>query len=578
MVASARFISVYSPSGITDYYLRETQPRHERDMDREYMRLPDPGEHDGTVPELRRDISDQAARSLALTPGRTPTRQEVYNILSGARADGGPTGKQIVSDYTRQDGREFKQKHCIDVTISSDVTVGLVMANSETQAGRARIMSAFDNAANDTMTGLADHLGYTRRGAGGSGGLEKGEIAWIKFTHHTTRPSSDGTISPNLHTHFVIPNALRLPTGEVRGIATKLLLHHGGDLSRQFEDKFAHNLQKIGVEFTREGKSNSVILTDVPRDVRQEFIKRGPEMRAYAEQHGTTMRRAGIMTQGSNFDGVANRPEWRRKLHALGVPPRDVATGAPRLAIITSANGVMGQISALVMENLPQRLERLRRDAVDNLQLARQVRERPGPGLSIATQAQLSRALAPAIVRQALALQMTAQAMRRAPGMAAGMARSIRHQAAARQAVPALVYQLTHTLQREDKPTMAPIPGRTATPAPIANPAEPDGIERLVRVYAAKVARGDMSFSAAVDAFVNAEQDQVKATGYNPVHQTYSYPKGSPGPENRYQREEKWGTRIADAVEKVYAGTAWDDVLKPAVERAQAQPTMKMQR
>ncbi len=106
----------------------------------------------------------------------------------------------------------------------------------------------------------------------------------------------------------------------------------------------------------------------------------------------------------------------------------------------------------------------------------------------------------------------------------------------------------------------------------VPKPAVPDVTERMVRVYARKISVGEMKMSEAVDRFIRSEEDAVKPTGYNPVHHTYQYEKGTPGPENRYQREEKWEKRIGDAVMALEAGKdIWADTVKPAVrEQRQA--------
>jgi hypothetical protein len=224
MVVTAKFISVYNPSGLTEYYLRETQPQHERDLDREYMQLPDPGEYAGTVPHLRQDISERAAQALALTPNQTPSLEEVYNVISGARADGMPTGRQTKPNYERADGQQFKPLHLVDVTVTPDKTISLAIANAETQGGRAMVLSAAHNAADDSVRDIAEHIGYARLGRSGNGGLEKGDLGWIRFTHHTTRPAQDGTVMPNLHMHYVIPNALAMEDGKVRSLTAKRLI------------------------------------------------------------------------------------------------------------------------------------------------------------------------------------------------------------------------------------------------------------------------------------------------------------------------------------------------------------------
>lgn len=668
MVAHCRFVSVYDAAGMADYFMRETQPRHERDMDREAMRLPDPGEHEGTVPELRRDISDNAAQAFRLIPGQTPSYDEAYNLIRGARADGEPTGKRITADYERSDGREFKQKHFIEVRMSWDTSISMTVANAETQHGRALVMSSLNDAAHWTMKQYAEKMGIARVGAGGRGGEVKGDIAWMAFAHHTTRPDKSGNVWPHYHIHFVVPNGVVLPDQKIRAIHMKKVLGFDGELSRSLQDMTASNFKRIGLEFRRnDDKPGNVIATGIPDDVRKQFISRSVEMQDYAKRKAglddaawqalpardrdRLMDRARNFTQGAAVDGMANRPAWRRKLHAAGVAPANPRGIAP---LARSAEATMQQMAGLVTDlsrlSMPDRAERLRQDMARTHQVVRMQREQaklhhPTIGPSVARAAGLARALVPVLVMRAHRLRYQAETLRRSPEMILKAGLHMQ-----RQAVMQQVASLAETMKRipmegrtmakevtgeripvgpQDRVhvdnaagryqvavTFAAKAGDTSSDAERtvyhamtfkerapadalalrvieaggitrerwqaqaydATPRQaPDADERLVRVYARKVAAGEIPLSQAVDTMARREESRAEPISRNPVHQTATYAPGAATADNRDQREAKWQDRIGNAVEKIHAGTAWADTQKAPTQNAPT-PRMRMER
>lgn len=346
MVAYVKCVAVYSASDLADYYLRETEPQWQRNQDMENTFQMDPGEHEGTIPMMRRDVPDYVADRLHFRPHVTLTGQQVLNLIRGACADGEPTGRRLLNDYTREDGREYKTREIMDVTFSTDVSVGMALANAETPACRAIILNAAHAAADDAMHAFADKMAFTRRGAGGSGGTERGEIVWIRFTHHTTRPTQDGSVYPNLHFHHVVPSNVVLPDGKVRAMFTMKCHGHVKSFGNTFQDSFARYCRAAGINIKQFGPTNSVVFTDIPDSLRMDFARRGFEMEQFARERAEAagqdwdkmpykerhrlMRLGRNIMQGPKQDGMADPALWRQKLAQAGLVRFDVSKVQPR--------------------------------------------------------------------------------------------------------------------------------------------------------------------------------------------------------------------------------------------------------
>jgi hypothetical protein len=104
---------------------------------------------------------------------------------------------------------------------------------------QAQIYNAHIESAREAVAFLAQHVGMARYGKGGQGGSEPGHVSWLEFTHHTARKviiSGDKVEDkqlpgdPDLHTHFLMQNAVFCASGRVGSLDTAALK---GSFSRQ---------------------------------------------------------------------------------------------------------------------------------------------------------------------------------------------------------------------------------------------------------------------------------------------------------------------------------------------------------
>jgi hypothetical protein len=121
------------------------------------------------LPERRVDSAIRAyKRAIGVNPERDATDAEIQRVAD-AKID--------VADYRKHIGWTTPQTGYVDLTFSSDKSVGNAYALAETDAERAFILGAVSGAIDDAMAYVESQIGYARRGAAGTGVPEKAEMA-----------------------------------------------------------------------------------------------------------------------------------------------------------------------------------------------------------------------------------------------------------------------------------------------------------------------------------------------------------------------------------------------------------------
>jgi hypothetical protein len=178
-VLTYRTGAIGSPSNgaaMAEHLLEQTLSNAAADLARYYTDSLHPAEPQTSVAEPRRDMDPRIARLLGIDPNRAVTQDQLANLLNGHRADGARIEGKT---YRRQDAAK-PQIAFVDCCFSADKSVSLGWAFAPTEAERNIYLTCHRNAVDSTMAHIADELGFARRGAQGKGGLEKGELAWVK--------------------------------------------------------------------------------------------------------------------------------------------------------------------------------------------------------------------------------------------------------------------------------------------------------------------------------------------------------------------------------------------------------------
>lgn len=328
---------------------------------------------------VREDIHPLAAIGLGINPAFLLTEGEIGSLIGGRRADGELVdGKRYVAERRLPvDPRDNMRKWSTPIGATDfapapdkSVSVAWAFANEFEQA---QIFSAHLEAAREAVAYIADEIGYARIGDGGREGEEKGHVAWLEFTHHTARKTSitvdNGQVKvldqdkafagdPDLHTHFLIPNAVFCESGRVGSLNTIALQGFIFEADLFFHARLASKLRDAGFEVHLDERTGAAKMTAIPNDVCALFSKKtniGEVLaKKYTADKGevwedlTEDQRASRMKQATQSfdqlskeeklhrggkDDVANFSDWQRQAREAGWEiPRSFQFVGPHLS------------------------------------------------------------------------------------------------------------------------------------------------------------------------------------------------------------------------------------------------------
>jgi conjugative relaxase-like TrwC/TraI family protein len=242
-----------------------------------------------SFPQPRVDVHPIASEGLAMPA--LPTRQEAANLIGGLTASG-----DAIPVLARQNGS-------LDIGFSPHKSISVAWAlGPDTE--KAQMLPAHRIAADAAMRQVAAEIGFRRLGHGGSGGWHPGHIAWLSYDHFTARPTPGQPADMNVHTHYLIPNAVFCEDGSVGSIRKQLT----GPLRRAeqtYQQELDRGLRLLGYETARTERGD-VHLPAIPADLCQHFSKR----RAQAER----MSREHAAERGYDLDAMPKVRQDRRRM------------------------------------------------------------------------------------------------------------------------------------------------------------------------------------------------------------------------------------------------------------------------
>jgi hypothetical protein len=325
---------------MADHLLEQTLPIPARDLAAYYQRGVEAGPHDGTVPEVRRDMDPRLAELLRLDPNRTPTRDEIAHVLAGRRGDGNEMPGQP------------RQIAYIDLCFSADKSVALAWAFAPTEAERNALAQSHRDAVEAAMAYVSTEIGQARRGKAGKAGADPGQVGWIAFDHYASRPTveiprtgSDGmpetelvTLKvagdPNLHTHVAVLNAVLTKSSRIGSLDLQRLDGRIHEFGAYYQAHLAQNLRRLGIETRLDETTGAARLTVIPDEVRDAFSKRTRDAegdaRAYTQKIGRDwdtlspdekvdlLKGGAFASRKAKADDLSNFAAWSAQAKELG--------------------------------------------------------------------------------------------------------------------------------------------------------------------------------------------------------------------------------------------------------------------
>jgi hypothetical protein len=322
-----------------------------------------------SIAVVRPDLHPAVAIGLGIDTTQPLTNDQVAGLIAGRKADGSHIdGKIYAKERETTDANTGERKISVPIgsydfcpTPDKSVSVAWAMAP---EAERAQIINAHLEAAREAVAYIATGVGVARTGKGGQGESEKGHVAWLEFTHHTSRPvivsveQGEAKVEDrevrgdmNVHTHFLIPNAVFCDSGRVGSLDTAAirgLIFEGDGV---YQARLAQRLRDAGFEAVLDEKTGAARMPIVPDEVRTLFSKRtniGEALaRQYTADHGEKwdeltddqrQDRIKAATQSRDQkvkggkDDVADFEDWKRQAKNIGwEPPQSMQLYGPPL-------------------------------------------------------------------------------------------------------------------------------------------------------------------------------------------------------------------------------------------------------
>jgi conjugative relaxase-like TrwC/TraI family protein len=267
---------------------------------------------DAPLAIVRPDAHPLALAGLGIETDGLLGRDEINALLAGRRADGEPVeGKQYAEERALPvDPRTGEVRTSVPIgsydfcpTPDKSVSVAWAFAGPVEQA---MIYNAHIEAAREAVGYVAAEIGRVRLGKGGRDGTEDGHVAWLEFTHHTSRrvqikeggvTRDAGPGDPDLHTHFLIPNAVFAESGKVGSLDTAAIGGFIFEADAFYHARLSQRLRDAGFETELDHRTGAARMPAVPDDVRTLFSKR--------TNAGEALARKVAADEGLDWDALA---------------------------------------------------------------------------------------------------------------------------------------------------------------------------------------------------------------------------------------------------------------------------------
>jgi hypothetical protein len=311
------------------------------------------------VAVVRPNIHPLVADGLGIKIDSTLADTAVNGLLAGRRVDGGLIEGKVYAK-TRDRGINPKTGERLqstpigsyDFCPSPDKTISCAWAfASDTE--RALIYNAQITAARDAVTYIAQRVGVAHAETNGEVRFEPGHVGWLEFTHFTARRTKvgfddDGTLrltsqevagDPDIHTHFLIPNAVFCESGRVGSLHTGMIEGFIFDADAYYQGRLAKELMDAGFDVSVE--NGAATIQGIPKNIARFFSKRSAAGEMIAKEDAkkrgedwdlipSDERTERVRKAAHDYeqqrakggkDDVANFASWHEQAHRFGWTP-----------------------------------------------------------------------------------------------------------------------------------------------------------------------------------------------------------------------------------------------------------------
>ena len=256
---------------------------------------------------VRPDTHPMVLAGLGIHEDGLLNDREISALMVGKRADGQRIeGKRYAVAF---EGHLPIGSYAFIPTPDKTISVAWAMAKPDEQA---KIMDAHLRASRDVMGKIAEVMGtaFARRSDG-----EPGYVTWLEFTHHTARPTPGHKGDMDIHTHFMIPNAVFCESGRVGSLNTAAFRRVWDQMDVHYNQRLHQYLDEQGFHVQMRDKTHFVEMTDVPREVAVAMSKRTENGRGNKDEIRDFANTRNVK------DGVADFEDWRAQIKELAWEP-----------------------------------------------------------------------------------------------------------------------------------------------------------------------------------------------------------------------------------------------------------------
>lgn len=208
--------------------------------------------------------------------------------ISGVQADR-RLFHALCDNINPQTGRKLNPRNKTDKTVGYDINFHCPKSVSllHVLSGDDRILGAFRNSVNATMTEIEKDMKTRVRVSGKQENRDTGELIYAEFTHQTARPVDGQLPDPHLHAHCFVFNTTydpvedRFKAGQFRDVKRDMPYYQA-----VFQKMLADNISELGYDIEKTSKAFEV--TQINKDVVRLFSKRTNEIGQFAKEKGIT--------------------------------------------------------------------------------------------------------------------------------------------------------------------------------------------------------------------------------------------------------------------------------------------------
>jgi conjugative transfer relaxase protein TraI len=283
-----------------------------------------------------------------------------------------PTGEQL----GKPDG-DKKRRLGFDLTFSAPKSFSVLAELGQD----TRLHDAHKNAVKETLTYIEEHFAQARMTQNYETRYENtGNLVIAQVKHDTSR-----ALDPQTHTHCIVMNATQRQDGHWRALASSTpgqkslevngfferVLKNERALGAIYRSSLAYEVSQLGYTVEKTHNDGRFRITEVPKEVDQQFSKRREEIDQFLDENGLSGARASAFatketrTKKQAISRDTLRASWQAQAQELGFDAKDIVGQAKQRTELPEKEEIREPVSHIATEAVQYAIRHLsERDTV----------------------------------------------------------------------------------------------------------------------------------------------------------------------------------------------------------------------